>query len=65
MMKEHALQFIEKSDTGLAVVDTIPEGTILYANDFFYNMIGYSKEEYENKHNSRWMEIIADDEIQE
>ncbi|MCR5587913.1 MAG: EAL domain-containing protein [Lachnospiraceae bacterium] len=64
MMKEHALQFIEKSDTGLGVVDTIPEGTILYANDFFYNMIGYSKEEYENKHNNRLMEIIADDEIQ-
>lgn len=35
--------------------------TINYANDYFYEMIGYTREEIENNHNNRFADFVVDD----
>ena len=35
--------------------------TILYANDYFYQMIGYTREEIENDYNNRFADFVVDD----
>lgn len=35
--------------------------TINYANDYFYEMIGYTREEIEKNHNNRFADFVVDD----
>ena len=35
--------------------------TILYANDYFYQMIGYTKEEVEEIYENRFADMVVDD----
>lgn len=35
--------------------------TIIYANDYFYKMIGYTREEIEKNHNNRFADFVVDD----
>lgn len=35
--------------------------TINYANDYFYGMIGYTREEIEKNHNNRFADFVVDD----
>ena len=35
--------------------------TILYANQYFYDLIGYTKEEMETKFNNRFADLVIDD----
>ena len=38
-----------------------PHSTILYANDYFYTMIGYTKEEVEKLFNNHFADMVIDD----
>ena len=38
-----------------------PHSTIIYANDYFYKMIGYTREEVERDYNNRFADFVVDD----
>lgn len=53
--------FFQKNACGFLVCKNDKYSTIIEANDAFYEMVGYTKEEMLDKHKNRFSELVIDD----
>ena len=53
-------KLISNVDAGLLFCKNDPHSTILYSNDYFFEMIGYTREEVEQLFQNRFAEMVVD-----
>ena len=53
-------KLISNVDAGLLFCKNDPHSTILYSNDYFFEMIGYTREEVEQLFQNRFAEMVID-----
>ncbi|MBS6561055.1 MAG: diguanylate cyclase, partial [Clostridiales bacterium] len=53
-------KLISNVDAGLLFCKNDPHSTILYSNDYFFEMIGYTREEVEQLFHNRFAEMVID-----
>lgn len=54
-------KLVSSVDAGLLFCKNDPHSTILYANDYFFTMIGYTREEVQQLFRNRFAEMVVDD----
>ena len=52
-LEEQLKLYKDSTLNGAVILTYSSELNIIYANDAFYNMFGYTKEEFESKHNNQ------------
>ncbi|MCR5201879.1 MAG: EAL domain-containing protein [Lachnospiraceae bacterium] len=57
-------ELVKNAECGMAVTKFIPYGEILYANDYMYRLLQYTREEFKEKFNNRISGVILEDEKQ-
>jgi PAS domain S-box-containing protein/diguanylate cyclase (GGDEF)-like protein len=64
VQKRYYEQMVDTSECGLAVVKMQADPEIIYANDYFYQLLQYSREEVHQKFNNKIMGPVLPDEQQ-
>lgn len=61
MMYHNYKMILDYIHAGVLYCKNDPYSTIIYANDYFYKMIGYTREEVEKDYHNRFADFVVDD----
>lgn len=61
LLYENELKVINNINVAILYCKYDEFSTILYANQYFYDLIGYTKQEIEEKFNNRFLDLVVDD----
>ncbi len=64
MKKEELQQIVNNTKCGIVLTDDFPNGDIIFANNYFYELLGYTVEEFNKKYNHKITGLIRESERQ-